>query len=217
MNIILLGPPGAGKGTQAERLEKKHHMIQLSTGDMLRDEVASGSALGLQAKAVMENGKFMPDEIMVQIISEQLCRDECEFGFTLDGFPRTTAQAEALDGILAEKGMKLHGVIEMKVDDGLLTERITGRFSCAKCHAPYHDKYHMPEVDGVCDECGSTEFMRRADDNEDTVKKRLAEYHRSTEQILPYYEQKSVLRRVDGMAPIDEVTREIEKVLEDLE
>lgn len=217
MNIILLGPPGAGKGTQAERLEKNHRMIQLSTGDMLRDEVASGSELGQQAKAVMENGKFMPDQIMVRIIAEQLCRDECEAGFTLDGFPRTNNQATALDGILAEKGMKLNGVIELQVDDELLTERITGRFSCARCHAPYHDKYHLPKQEDICDECGSTEFMRRDDDNAETVSKRLAEYHKLTEQILPYYEDKSILRRVDAMAPIDDVTRKIEEVLEDLE
>lgn len=217
MNIILLGPPGAGKGTQAERLERSRHMIQLSTGDMLRDEVASGSDLGQQAKAIIETGRLMPDNIMIQIVSEQLCRDECEHGFTLDGFPRTAEQARALDDLMAEKGMKLDGVIEMKVDDDLLTERITGRFSCARCGAGYHDKYHLPKQTGVCDECGSTEFRRRADDNEKTVRERLAAYHELTEQILPYYRHKDLLHTVNGMAGIDEVTREIEDVLEGLQ
>lgn len=217
MNIILLGPPGAGKGTQAERLERSHQMVQLSTGDMLRTEVASGSELGQQAKQIMESGQLMPDDIVIQIVAEQLCRDECEFGFTLDGFPRTEAQARSLDGIMREKGLKLHGVIEMKVDDDALTERITGRFSCAKCGAGYHDKYHRPKVEGVCDECGGTEFKRRADDNEETVRQRLAAYHAVTEQILPFYREKSILRTVDGMAPIDEVTRQIEDAIAQLQ
>jgi len=213
MNIILLGPPGAGKGTQAERLEKSHRMTQLSTGDMLRAEVASGSELGRQASEIMDSGELMPDDIMVQIVVEQLCRDECEFGFTLDGFPRTETQAKALDGIMREKGLTLHGVIEMKVDDGALTERITGRYSCAKCGAGYHDKFQRPQKDGVCDECGSSEFKRRADDNEETVRQRLAAYHAVTEQILPFYREKGILHSVDGMAPIDEVTRQIEDVI----
>lgn len=217
MNIILLGPPGAGKGTQAERLEKSHGMVQLSTGDMLRAEVASGSELGRQAKNIMESGALMPDDIVIQIVAEQLCRDECEFGFTLDGFPRTEAQARTLDGIMREKGLKLHGVIEMKVDDEALTERITGRFSCANCGAGYHDKYHLPKVEGVCDGCGGTEFKRRADDNEETVRQRLSAYHAVTEQILPFYREKSILRTVDGMAPIDEVTRQIEDAIAQLQ
>ena len=216
MNIILLGPPGAGKGTQAERLEKSHRMVQLSTGDMLRAEVASESALGREAKEIMESGELMPDEIVVQIVAERLGSDGCEFGFTLDGFPRTENQARALDGLMREKGLKLNGVIEMKVDDDALTERITGRFSCAKCGAGYHDKYQRPKVDGVCDDCGLTEFNRRADDNEEIVRQRLAAYHTVTEQILPFYKEKSVLCSVDGMAPIDEVTKQIEDVLESL-
>lgn len=217
MNIILLGAPGAGKGTQAERLEKSRRMIQLSTGDMLRAEVSSGSELGQQASVIMESGELMPDDIVVQIVAEQLCRDECKFGFTLDGFPRTETQARALDGIMREKGLTLDGVIEMKVVDDSLTERITGRFSCAKCGAGYHDKHNRPRVEGVCDECGSTEFKRRADDNEETVRQRLGAYHAVTEQILPFYREKSILRSVDGMAEIDEVTRQIEDVLEQLQ
>ena len=217
MNIVLLGPPGAGKGTQAERLEKSRHMVQLSTGDMLRSEVASRSELGRQAKAIIESGRLMPDSIMIRIVSEQLCRDECEHGFTLDGFPRTEEQARALDDLMAEKGMKLDGVIEMKVDDDLLTERITGRFSCAHCGAGYHDKHHLPRQEGVCDECGSTEFKRRADDNEQTVRERLSAYHQLTEQILPYYQRKNILHTVNGMAAIDDVTQEIEQVLETLQ
>jgi adenylate kinase len=192
-------------------------MTQLSTGDMLRGEVASGSELGRQASEIMESGELMPDDIVVQIVVEQLCRDECEFGFTLDGFPRTETQAKALDGIMREKGLKLHGVIEMKVDDDALTERITGRYSCAKCGAGYHDKFQRPKKDGVCDGCGSTEFMRRADDNEETVRQRLSAYHAVTEQILPFYKEKSILRTVDGMAPIDEVTKQIEDVIERLQ
>jgi adenylate kinase len=192
-------------------------MTQLSTGDMLRAEAASESDLGRQAKEIMSSGELMPDDIVVQIVAEQLCRDECEFGFTLDGFPRTETQARALDGIMREKGLLLHGVIEMKVDDNALTERITGRYSCAKCGAGYHDKHQRPEVDGVCDECGSTEFRRRADDNEETVRQRLAAYHAVTEQILPFYREKSILRSVDGMAPIDMVTKQIEDVIASLQ
>lgn len=217
MNIILLGPPGAGKGTQAERLEKKHDMKQLSTGDMLRAAVAAGTEIGLKAKAVMDAGNLVSDDIMIGIISERLCSGDRTDGFTLDGFPRTVEQAEALDVILKEKDLKLNGVIEMKVDDELLVERITGRFACARCGAGYHDKYLPPKQDGVCDNCGSTEFKRRADDNEKTVRERLAAYHGQTEQIIPYYRDQGILRSVDGMAPIDQVAKEIEETLEALQ
>ncbi len=213
MNVILLGPPGAGKGTQAKRLEQRYSLVQLSTGDMLRAVVASGSDLGRKAKTVMESGQLMPDDLMIQMISDRIEQPDCARGFILDGFPRTTAQAEALDNMLKNKGLKLSGVIEMKVDSEALIERITGRFSCAACGAGYHDRFQRPKVDEVCDSCGGTEFSRRADDNEATVRSRLAAYREQTAPILPYYEEQGVLRSVDGMSDIDEVTRQIETVL----
>jgi adenylate kinase len=213
MNIILLGPPGAGKGTQAKRLEDRYGLVQLSSGDMLRALVASGAPLGLQAKQIMEAGQLMPDELMIQMIADRIDLPDCAKGFILDGFPRTVPQAEALDRMLAGKGLKLDHVIEMKVDDAALVERITGRYTCAKCGKGYHDKFEKPKVEGVCDVCGSTEFTRRADDNEVTVRSRLAAYHRQTAPILPYYREQGVLETVDGMADIDDVTRHIEKRL----
>ncbi|MHA1599551.1 MAG: adenylate kinase [Alphaproteobacteria bacterium] len=213
MNIILLGPPGAGKGTQAKRLEERHNLIQLSTGDMLRAVVASGSDLGRKAKEVMESGQFMPDDLMIQMIADRIDQPDCAGGFILDGFPRTTAQAEALDKMLKDKGLKLESVIEMKVDTEALVERITGRFSCVKCGAGYHDRFQRPKVEGVCDACGGTEFNRRADDNEETVRARLAVYREHTAPILPYYERQGILRTVDGMADIDDVAEQIAAVL----
>jgi adenylate kinase len=213
MNLILLGPPGAGKGTQAKRLEQRHNLIQLSTGDMLRAAVASGSEIGRKAKEVMDAGHLVPDELMIAMISDRIEQDDCAKGFILDGFPRTTRQAEALDAMLAEKGMKLHSVIEMKVNEDILVDRIIGRYICATCGAGYHDRYLRPKVAGVCDNCGGTEFRRRADDTEDTVRTRLAAYHTQTAPILPYYQGKGVLQAVDGMAGIDEVTDQIEQVL----
>jgi len=213
MNLILLGPPGAGKGTQARRIEDGHGLIQLSTGDMLRAAVAAGTEIGNRAKAIMERGELVPDEVVISIISERLDADDVKGGFILDGFPRTVAQAEALDGLLAEKGLKLDAVIEMAVDDEALVKRITGRFTCAKCGKGYHDEFERPKTDGQCDQCGGTEFKRRADDNEETVRSRLEAYHAQTAPLLPYYGEKGVLRTIDGMADIDDVSRQIEGVL----
>jgi len=213
MNLILLGPPGAGKGTQARRLEDTRGLVQLSTGDMLRAMVAEGGPLGQQAKDIMSAGKLMPDELMVKIIAERISKPDVANGFILDGFPRTVAQAEALDTMLSDKGLKLDHVIEMKVVDDILVERITGRYTCAKCGKGYHDVFEKPKVEGVCDVCGSTEFKRRADDNADTVKTRLAQYHEQTAPILPYYQSRGVLKTVDGMAENDDVTKQIEGIL----
>lgn len=213
MNIILLGPPGAGKGTQAQRLQQEHGMIQLSTGDMLRAAVASGSELGQKAKGIMERGELVPDELMVGLIEDRIAQPDCAKGFILDGFPRTLAQAEALDRMLTASGARLDRVVEMEVDEAALTERIVGRFSCAKCGAGYHDKFKRPKADGVCDVCGSKEFTRRKDDNAETVKTRMAAYRAQTEPLLPYYGARGVLRKVDGMAPMDVVYRQISAVL----
>ena len=213
MRLILLGPPGAGKGTQAKRLEQKHRLKQLSTGEMLRALIEGDSPLGRKAKAIMDAGNLVPDEIMVGMISERIDQADCANGFILDGFPRTVPQAEALDRMLADKGMKLDAVIEISVDDDALIERIAGRFTCASCGAGYHDSFQRPKVEGVCDVCGSTEFDRRSDDTPETVGKRLAVYHELTAPILPYYRDRGVLRAVDGMQDIDAVTGQIEAIL----
>jgi len=213
MILVLLGPPGAGKGTQAKRLEQRYGLAQLSTGDMLRAAVASGSPLGQQAKEVMDAGRLMPDDIMIDIISERLDRPDPVNGYILDGFPRTRAQAEALDSLLSRKGLKLDRVIELKVDEQALIERITGRFSCKKCGAGYHEQFQPPKVSGVCDVCGGTEFTRRADDTEETVRARLEAYRGQTAPILPYYRERGALSEVDGMADIDDVAAQIEQVL----
>jgi adenylate kinase len=206
MILILLGPPGCGKGTQAKRLEDTRGLVQLSTGDMLRAAVASGSEMGQQAKKVMDAGELMPDEIMIKIISDRIDEPDCKNGFILDGFPRTSPQAEALDRLLAEKTLTLGKVIELKVDEEALVERITGRYSCSKCGAGYHDKFQKPKQDGVCDACGSTEFTRRSDDNEETVRSRLSAYHSQTAEIVPYYRAKGILAEIDGMQDIEDVT-----------
>ncbi|TQV83737.1 adenylate kinase [Denitrobaculum tricleocarpae] len=213
MNIILLGPPGAGKGTQAKRLQDKHGLVQLSTGEMLRELKNSGSELGAQAKEIMDAGKLMPDDLMIEMISQRIDAPDCATGFILDGFPRTTPQAEGLDKMLADKGLKLDSVIEMAVDEAALIARVVGRYSCAKCGAGYHDTFQKPAKDGVCDSCGSEEFSRRADDNEETMRNRLATYHEQTAPILPYYREKGVLKTIDGMAAIDDVTGQIEAIL----
>ena len=213
MNLILFGPPGAGKGTQADVLAKNHGFAKLSTGDMLRAAVASGSAVGLQAKDIMAKGQLVPDSIMIDLIRERIAQADCKNGFILDGFPRTLAQAQALDVMLKNEHTQIDCVIELQVDDAKLTQRITGRFSCAKCGAGYHDSFKPTLKAGVCDNCGSTEFSRRADDKAETVVARLEAYHRQTAPLLPYYEEKGVLEAVDGMADMDAVARQIDKIL----
>jgi len=213
MNLILLGPPGAGKGTQAARLVEHHGMRQLSTGDMLRAAVAAQTPVGLKAKAVMDAGELVSDEIVSALIDDELAAMGPETGAIFDGYPRTGAQAEQLDAILARHRRKLDRVIELEVDEDELVRRIVGRFSCATCGAGYHDEFHQPKVSGVCDRCGGTEFKRRKDDNEETVRTRMAEYRVKTAPILPLYEARGLVARIDGMAPIDEVTAAIEDLL----
>ena len=213
LNIILLGPPGAGKGTQAARLQAERGMIQLSTGDMLREAVAAGTPVGLKAKAVMERGELVSDAIVSALIGERLDAS-ADKGAIFDGFPRTKHQAAALEILLAQRGRRLDHVIELVVDEDELVRRIVGRFTCAKCGAPYHDHFRLPAVPGVCDVCGSTEFKRRPDDNEETVRTRMAEYRAKTAPILPYYEDKGLVRRVDGMASVDEVAGQIDAILD---
>jgi adenylate kinase len=214
VNIILLGPPGAGKGTQASKLERERGMVQLSTGDMLRAAVAAGTDIGRRAKAVMDAGELVSDEIVTGILSARLDQPDVEQGFILDGYPRTTAQAESLDALLAAKGKKLDHVIELCVNEDALVDRITGRFSCCKCGTGYHDRYKLPKVPTLCDVCGAEEsFKRRPDDNEETVRNRMAEYRAKTAPILPFYEAKGLVTRVDGMAPIGEVSGTIEAIL----
>lgn len=211
--LILLGPPGAGKGTQAKRLASSLGVPQLSTGDMLRAEVAAGSPLGKKVKAVMDAGKLVSDDILIDLIGHRIDQPDCRKGFILDGFPRSLPQAEALDHMLADRKLKIDRVIEMAVQDDALVERITGRFTCAKCGAGYHDKFQRPKRDGVCDQCGGAQFTRRADDNEQAVRTRLAAYHAQTAPLLPYYRGRGVLATVDGMAAIDDVTRQMSRVV----
>ena len=213
LNIILLGPPGAGKGTQAARLQATRGMIQLSTGDMLREARASGSPIGEKVKAIMDAGELVSDAIVTALIAERLDAS-ADKGAIFDGFPRTRAQAEALDLLLSERGRKLDHVIELAVDEEALVTRITGRFTCAKCGTGYHDSFRPTRVPGVCDVCGSTEFKRRPDDNEQTVRTRMEEYRAKTAPILPFYEAKKLVRRVDGMAPVEQVGAEIDAILD---
>jgi adenylate kinase len=214
MKVILLGAPGAGKGTQAKRLEERYQMVQLSTGDMLRAAVDSGNEVGRKAKEIMDAGQLVPDDLVIRMIAQRIDEPDCAKGFLLDGFPRTTAQAEALDAMLAEKDLKLDAVIQIRVDEEALVERITGRFTCANCGAGYHDRFQRPRSEGVCDRCGGTDFVRRDDDNEETVRKRMEAYRAQTAPILPHYEAQGLLLGVDGMADIDEVTEQLYKVLD---
>lgn len=214
MNLVLLGPPGGGKGTQAKRLQDKYGLIQLSTGDMLRAAVAAGSEVGRKAKAVMDAGQLVSDEIVIAIIDERLDQPDVAKGAIFDGFPRTVAQAEALDAMMAKKGKKLDFAIEIRVPDAYIVERITGRYTCAKCGAGYHDKFQLPKVAGQCDSCGGTEFARRPDDNVDTVTKRLDAYHAQTAPLLPYYDKKGSLKLVDGTMDIADVTKALEGILD---
>ena len=214
MNIILLGPPGAGKGTQASRLEQDRGMVQVSTGDMLRAAVASGSEIGKLADGIMKAGKFFPDDLMSQVLGERLDQPDTAKGVIFDGYPRTQAQAESLDTLLADRGRTLDHVIELMVDEEALVARVVGRYTCAKCGAGYHDRFQQPAVAGVCDRCGSTEFKRRPDDNADTVRTRMGEYRAKTAPILPYYEARGLVQRVDGMADIAVVTAAIAGILD---
>lgn len=213
MNLILLGAPGSGKGTQAKRLQDTLCIIQLSTGDMLRAEVASDSELGRKAKNVIQAGRLVPDELMIDMIAKRIGHDDCRKGFILDGFPRTVPQASALDRLLTEKKLKIDHVLVLDSDDEALVERITGRFTCVRCGAGYHETFQRPKVDGVCDKCGGKEFSRRADDNAETVRARLKTYHDVTTPIIDYYRKRGVVSIVDGMASIDEVTRQLKEVV----
>jgi len=213
MRLILLGPPGAGKGTQAQRIVEKHGIPQLSTGDMLRAAVSAGTEVGKRAKAVMDAGKLVSDDIVIAIVAERIDAPDCAKGFILDGFPRTLVQADATEAMLSGKGLDLTAVIEIRVDDEILADRIAGRYTCANCGAGYHDENLKPKVEGVCDKCGSTHFKRRPDDNRDTVRTRLQAYYKETSPLIGYYHAKGKLHSVDGMGEIDAVTGEIEAIL----
>jgi len=213
MDIILLGPPGAGKGTQAHRLVEHHGMRQLSTGDMLRGAVSAGTPVGIKAKAIRDRGELVSDDIVSELIDAELAAMGSETGAIFDGYPRTEAQARMLDEILERHGRKLDHVIELGVNEEALVERITGRFTCAKCGEGYHDVFKQPETEGVCDKCGSTEFKRRPDDNEETVRHRMQVYRSETAPILPGYEKRGIVSRIDGMASIADVTHAIDSIL----
>ena len=216
MRIILLGPPGAGKGTQASRLSQKYGVPSISTGDLFRARVKDpNDPLGQQIRQILDAGTLVPDEITVKMIEERIDQPDCKNGFILDGFPRSTSQAESLEKMLKDKGLKLDGVVQLGVNDDKLVERISGRFSCSACGEGYHDKFKQPHAPNTCDKCHKTgTFTRRSDDNAETVRDRLHVYHTQTAPILPFYEARGMLKVVDGMASMDEVTSQIESVLE---
>ena len=216
MIVILLGPPGAGKGTQAQRIEKMQGLVQLSTGDMLRAAVIANTEVGKKAKGFMEAGRLVTDKIVIKIIEDRIQEGDCKKGFLLDGFPRTLTQAKALDNMLYQKSLKLDAVVEIQVDDRDLVDRIIGRYTCTNCNQGYHGENLKPKVDGVCDDCGSTNFKRRMDDNQETVSSRLEAYHCQTAPLLPYYEEQGVLKVVNGMVDIDDVSVQINDVLSSL-
>jgi adenylate kinase len=211
--LIMMGPPGGGKGTQAKRVQERYNIVQLSTGDMLRAAIAAGSPIGKQAKAVMDAGKLVSDELMVAMIDERIDQADCSNGFILDGFPRTVPQAEALEALLVKKGLKLDAAIEVRVPDEKLLERLTGRFTCSNCGEGYHDKFKLPLKAGVCDKCAGTVFSRRSDDKAETVKTRLKAYHEQTAPLLPFYESKGVLKVVDGDRDMGLVAADLERIL----
>ena len=213
MNIIFLGPPGCGKGTQAKRLEDRCGMVQLSTGEMLRAEVRSGTKIGLKAKDIIEAGKLVVDDIVVDMIDRRLNGPKSNSGFILDGFPRTVSQAKSLDYILKKRNMSLDQVVEFRVNEEVLVKRITGRYSCTDCHQGYHEDYQKPQVPGICDQCGGTKFTRRAEDNEGTVRSRLMEYHAATAPIVDFYDERGILVSLDGMAEIAQITEQLETIV----
>ncbi|MGX0903286.1 adenylate kinase [Roseovarius sp. MBR-79] len=213
VNLVLLGPPGAGKGTQARMLEDGFGLVQLSTGDLLRAAVAAGTEAGKKAKAVMEAGDLVSDEIVIAILRDRLAEPDCARGVILDGFPRTTVQAAALDTLMAETGQSIGAAISLEVDDAAMVARIAGRYTCAKCGEGYHDTFKTPAVEGVCDKCGATEMTRRADDNAETVEQRLRAYHAQTAPLIDYYDAKGVLARVDAMAEIEAVSQALNVIV----
>ncbi len=213
MRLILLGPPGAGKGTQAQRLVEEHKIPQLSTGDMLRAAVAAGTETGLRAKAIMDAGNLVSDDVVNAIVADRIDEDDCENGFILDGYPRTLPQADAVEAMLAKRGTSLDGVVELRVDDDSMVERVAGRYTCASCGTGYHDTLNQPETEGTCDKCGSTEFKRRPDDNAEAMRTRLQVYYKETSPLIGYYYAKDKLKVVDGMGSIDGVSEEIRGVL----